>query len=259
MAIKTKLHRFFSKKLPSLVAQVKIEFCESFAFSFVVIVSMPRLLAGIFSQTLLQAEGPPVFAGFGVEAWYLKDGTIDRRARLHIADMPDGATEELLYRAFELAGENGLPTEGPPNPPVTASGTHARNATLLPPPATTTARRPDESFDGALEGWLWKRVADGGPSPHPQHCWVKLSTCPPESRTNEYKSLYTCSDRCPAVALSKMRKYLSEFISACLNMDMNGSITFGVMESGEYDILAVREGLDRAKLGDLPAITCGFA
>ena len=101
--------------------------------------------------------------------------------------------------------------------------------------------------------------ADGCPSPHPQHCWVKLSTCPPESRTNEYKSLYTCSDRCPAIALSQMRKYLSEFISACLNMDMNGSITFGVMESGEYDILAVREGLDRAKLGDLPAITCGFA
>jgi ankyrin repeat protein/serine/threonine protein kinase len=70
-----------------------------------------------------------------------------------------------------------------------------------------------------------------------------LSTADPESLACEYKSLYTCASRCPAMAKFKMQQLLGPFVSACINADINGIITFGVMEWKEAGVLAARHGV----------------
>eukprot|EP00035_Acanthoeca_spectabilis_P016025 m.324307 g.324307 ORF g.324307 m.324307 type:complete len:203 (+) comp16460_c0_seq5:640-1248(+) len=71
-----------------------------------------------------------------------------------------------------------------------------------------------------------------------------LSQVAPEELDREYKSLFQCSERCPAKTDYKLLQYLAPFASACFNSDLNGTITFGVMEEKELPMLQTQYGAE---------------
>ena len=204
--------------------------------------------------TLLHASPPPVEIDLTVEAW---------------SDFKTGGWERLLAQLWDAPELSALRAFGPPDGHVEvwrqlAAATDDASRSK---PTQDQFERIDSRASRAQytdvqglgvvdisEPVLVVRLPRTAPPPPPrqsgspppaQPCapmqW--LSPAPPEDLEHEYKSLYTCARRCPAIAKFKMMEYLGPFVSACINADINGVIMFGVMEPKEAGVLAVRHGI----------------